>query len=121
MLTMPVHQRNLLYDTKYRMFMLGGWFRNDAAKRAQRLLTDGRYLQLDANLRFFYRRYAKILEARDAKIGAGFEIAGDLAVYYDYIERSRDEVEVVGGRLAELDAVREKLLSEAYEKWKKWH
>ncbi|MBW2422277.1 MAG: hypothetical protein JRH19_27340, partial [Deltaproteobacteria bacterium] len=35
---MPVLQRNELYDTKYRMFVLGGLFKNDALKRAQFLL-----------------------------------------------------------------------------------
>jgi hypothetical protein len=63
---LPVLQVNKLYDTKFRMFTLGGWFSNDTLKRSQQLLRDGRYLQLDANLRYFYERYEKILADRDA-------------------------------------------------------
>jgi hypothetical protein len=39
-------------------------------------------------------------------------------VYYDYIERARDEVIEISQRLRELQAVRRELNSEAYEKWK---
>ena len=65
MKTLPILQVNSLYDTRYRLFSLAGWFSNDTVKRAQQLLTDGRYLQLDANLRYFYERYQNILEERN--------------------------------------------------------
>jgi hypothetical protein len=121
--TMPVLQLNALYDTRFRMFVLGGWFRNDALKRAQHLLTDGRYLQLDANLRYFYRRYEKILAERDADerwtdVVRGEEFRRNRAVYYDYIERARDSVLATSERLAELEGIREELYREVYEKWK---
>jgi hypothetical protein len=121
--TMPVLQRNALYDTKFRMFVLGGWFTNDALKRAQHLLTDGRYLQIDVNLRYFYRRYEKILAERDADerwtdVVRGEEFRRNRAVYYEYIERARDSVLAASERLAELQGIREELYREVYEKWK---
>jgi hypothetical protein len=39
-------------------------------------------------------------------------------VYYDYIERARDQVVKASQRLRELQTVRRELSSEAYEKWK---
>jgi hypothetical protein len=122
MKTLPVLQVNKLYDTKFRMFTLGGWFRNDALKRAQQLLRDGRYLQLDANLRYFYERYEKILADRDADprwtdAARGEAFRTDRAVYYDYIERGRERVVEAVGRLAELERIREELRRDAYEKW----
>jgi hypothetical protein len=105
------------------MFVLGGWFRNDALKRAQHLLTDGRYLQLDANLRYFYRRYEAILAERDADerwtdVVRGEEFRRNRAVYYAYIERARDAVAAAVEKLAELEGIREELSREAYEEWK---
>ena len=121
--TMPVLQLNALYDTRFRMFVLGGWFTNDALKRAQHLLTDGRYLQIDANFRYFYRRYEKILAERDADerwtdVVRGEEFRRNRAVYYEYIERARDSVVAASERLAELERIREELYREVHEKWK---
>jgi hypothetical protein len=119
----PVLQVNALYDTKYRMFVLGGWFSNDTLKRAQHLLNDGRYLQLDANLRYFYDRYERILAERDAAGGGtgflrGDDYREDRETYYAYIEEQRNGVVAVMKRLGELDALREEILDEARETWK---
>jgi hypothetical protein len=124
MKTLPVHQVNLLYDTKFRMFVLAGWFKNDAAKRAQRLLSNGRYLQIDANLRYFYERYQKILAERDPDGSwtdgvRGEEFRSDREVYYAYIEESRDLVVKAAERLQELATLREELRREWYEEWKR--
>jgi hypothetical protein len=115
MKTLPILQVNELYDTRYRMFSLGGWFGNETLKRAQQLMRDGRSLQLDANLRFFHQRYTQILAERDADPK---RTDPDRAVYYDYIENLRDRVVIAVRRLAELARVREELRREAYEKWK---
>jgi hypothetical protein len=119
----PVLQVNRLYETKYQMFVLGGFFSNDARKRAQHLLVDGRYLQIDANLRYFYDRYSKILAERDdggswtARLrGEGYR--KDREIYYDYIERQRLAVIAALKRLAELDGVRRELTREGQEEWK---
>jgi hypothetical protein len=118
----PVLQVNGLYETKYQMFVLGGFFSNDARKRAQHLLADGRYLQLDANLRYFYDRYAKILAERDEGGSWTDRLRGegyrkDREIYYAYIERQRLAVIAALERLAELDGVRQELADEAQEKW----
>ena len=119
----PVLQVNELYDTKFRLFVLGGFFSNDVIKRAQLLLTDGRYLQLDANLRYFYERYERILAERDADgswtdplRGKGYRT--DREIYYDYIASQRDAVVDVLERMAELEILREEVLDEAKQEFK---
>ena len=106
------------------MFVLGGWWSNDSLKRAQRLMRDGRYLQIDANLRYFYDRYQRILAERDADprwtdAVRGEQFRNDRKVYYDYIERARDDLVAVVRRLSELESARARVHREAYEKWKK--
>jgi hypothetical protein len=105
------------------MFVLGGWWSNDSLKRAQRLMRDGRYLQIDANLRYFYDRYERILAERDADprwtdAVRGEEFRRDRKVYYDYIERARADVLEAVRRLSELESTRAAFNREAYEKWR---
>jgi hypothetical protein len=119
--TLPVLQVNALYDTKFRLFVLGGFFSNETTKRAQILLTDGRYLQLDANLRYFYERYERILAERDADGSWTDSLRGDgyrtdREIYYDYIASQRDAVIEVLERMAEIEALRAEVLEEAKEK-----
>jgi hypothetical protein len=118
---LPVHQVNALYDTKYRMFVLGGLFKNDARKRAQHLLTDGRYLQLDANLRYFFERYQRILAERDETSWRDSwrsdQYHREREAYYAYIERQRDGVIDTLRRLERLDKVREEILQGAIGEW----
>ena len=119
--TLPVHQVNDLYDAKFRMLVLAGWLRDDTTKRAQRLLSDGRYLELDANLRYFDERYSRIVVERDP--GALEEWRGeahkrDRELYDAYVEQARAAVLETSERLLKLDRVREQLRGEAYEKWK---
>lgn len=121
--TLPVLQLNSLYDTKYRMFVLAGWFSNDTLKRAQHLLSDGRYMQLDANLRYFYLRYQEILDERDedgpwTDAVRGDEFRADRELYYDYIERARDSVVAAAQRLVELERIRDELMVEMYKEWR---
>jgi len=122
LLTLPVLQLNELYDTRYRMFSLAGWFSNDAVKRAQQLLADGRYLQVDANLRYFFRRYQAILAEREEAEGwtdvvRSQRFLADRRVYYDYIERARDRVVETSRQLRDLQALRRELIREAHETW----
>jgi hypothetical protein len=121
---LPVLQVNALYDTKFRMFVLGGWFRNDSLKRAQQLLTDGRILQLQANLRYFFERYEQILNERDEDPGWLDALRGDpqgpdRKTYYAYIEAQRDGVLRGLAELARLDALRQELIDEAREEWQR--
>ena len=72
------------------MLVLAGWLRDDTTKRAQRLLSDGRYLELDANLRYFDERYSRILVERET--GALEEWRGeayrrDRELYDAYVDR----------------------------------
>jgi hypothetical protein len=118
--TLPVLQVNELYDTKFRLFVLGGFFSSQVIKRAQTLLTDGRYLQLDANLRYFYHRYERILAERDEKESwvdslRGEDYRRDREIYYDYIERQRDGVVEVLERMAEIEEVRAEVVDQAIE------
>ena len=117
---LPVLQVNALYDTKFRLFVLGGFFSSEVIKRAQVLLTDGRYLQLDANLRYFYRRYERILAERDTEGSwidslRGEDYRRDREIYYEYIERQRDAVIEVLERMAEIELVRAEVVEEAME------
>ena len=116
--TLPVLQVNEIYDTKFRLFVLGGFFSSEVIKRAQILLTDGRYLQLDANLRYFFRRYERILAERDADgswtdflRGDGYR--ADRELYYDYITVQRDAVIEVLERMAEIEIIRAEVLEKA--------
>jgi hypothetical protein len=70
---------------------------------ATRLLSDGRYLQIDANLRHYFDRYEAILAARDES--PSDDPAQD--VYYEYIAAARAELLRVWERLVELDARRQ--------------
>jgi hypothetical protein len=122
---LPVLQNNALYDTRHRLFILGGMFKNDALKRAQRLLTDGRYLQLDANLRYFFLRYERILADREQELAKGGVSSGtddrdrmDRAIYYAYIERQRERVVETMQSLEELDSLRNEILEGARQEFK---
>jgi hypothetical protein len=124
MLTLPVLQLNEVFDTRYRMFVLAGWFSNDTLKRAQHLLNDGRYLQVDANLRYFYDRYNAILAERDeaetwTDVVRSKRFLANRRVYYEYIESARDGVLATARKLRELQALRRELTSQAFEQWER--
>jgi len=95
--TLSVHQENQLYDQKFRLFVLEGFFGARNARKAQDLLNDARLRELDSNLRFFRDRYDAILADRDdeawldAVRGARYHAARKR--YYAYIEARRAEVQ----------------------------
>ena len=110
--TMPVHQVNLLYDTMLRLFVLKGLLRDDTTKRVQRLMSDGRYLQIDANLRYFYDRYTAILMERERDGGFLSYLRGEgdseaRETYHVYMQEAMNRLRVALTRLAELDAQRQ--------------
>lgn len=124
--TMSVHQENELYDTKFRLFVLEGWFISGTQKRARELLTDARFAQLDANLRYFLERYENILASR--KDEGDMDLEGTVRgsdyregrrIYYGHIESQRNRLLRAQDRLADLDRLRDELLEDAYQEWKK--
>ncbi|MGI9591742.1 MAG: hypothetical protein ACR2P8_10275 [Myxococcota bacterium] len=118
LVAIPVLQINELYDPKFRMFSLAGWFSNDTLKQAQRMMSDGRYLQLDANLRFFYRRYDAILAGQGARKGAGDEAyRRDHQIYLEHITRSQEGVLKAAQRLVELEQIRDEMRQEFLDDW----
>jgi len=68
--TLPVHDPNDLYDTTFRLFTLQSPFLMGKMRWDIDLLSDKRFVDLDANLHYFERRYAEILvhhnERRDS-------------------------------------------------------
>ncbi len=121
MKSLPVHQENELYDTKFRMLVLEGWFTAGNIKKARKLLLDGRFAQLDANLHYFRQRYDRILEKRTPNNWIdelrGEDYRNDKAAYYAYIERRRAALDGLFGELAELDQRRQKILKRAVGEW----
>jgi hypothetical protein len=95
--TLPVHTPNDLYDTNFRLFTLQSPFRMGKTQRAIDLLSDPRFVDLDANLHYFAEKYDAILarldEERDTMAsvrGTPFRRVSQL--YDEYIRKQRDEV-----------------------------
>jgi hypothetical protein len=65
--TLPVHEPNDLYDTTFRLFTLQSPFRVGKTQRVVDLLSDERFVKLDANLRYFREKYDTILASRDER------------------------------------------------------
>src|SRR5215468_8799875 len=65
--TLPVHEPNDLYDTTFRLFTLQSPFRMGKTQRAIDLLSDGRFVSLDANLRYFRDKYGALLAGYDQR------------------------------------------------------
>jgi len=65
--TLPVHEPNDLYDTTFRLFTLQSPFRMGKTAHAIELLSDDRFVNLGANLRYFQEKYEAILASRDER------------------------------------------------------
>ena len=105
MKTLPVHEPNDLYDTTFRLFTLQSPFRMGKTQHAIELLSDPRFVQLDANLQYFREKYDRILadhnERRDMLASVrGTPYRRVERLYYAYIEEQRAEVESMLGRLS---------------------
>jgi hypothetical protein len=106
--TLPVHEPNDLYDTTFRLFTLQSPFRMGKTQRAIDLLSDQRFVQLDANLRYFQKKYDAILTSRDEERDMLSSVRGSPyrrveRLYYEYIQTQRAEVAGMLDRLSSLE------------------
>ncbi|HEY2535330.1 MAG TPA: hypothetical protein VGJ20_46815 [Xanthobacteraceae bacterium] len=95
--TLPVHAPNDLYDTRFRLFTLQSPFLMGKTQRAIDLLSDQRFVDLDANLHYFAEKYDAILARHDEERDTMASVRGTpfrrVAQLYDqYIHAQRDEV-----------------------------
>lgn len=107
--TLPVHSPNDLYDTGFRLFTLQSPFLMGKTQRAIELLSDRRFVDLDANLNYFATRYDAILDHHDEQRDAMASVRGTPLrrverLYYDYISRQRDELRAMLHRIAAIPA-----------------
>jgi hypothetical protein len=63
--TLAVHEPNDLYDTTFRLFTLLSPLRMGKTGHAVELLSDDRFVKLDANLRYFRDKYNAIIAKHD--------------------------------------------------------
>jgi len=107
--TLPVHEPNDLYDTTFRLFTLQSPFRMGKTEHAIELLSDDRFVDLRANLRYFREKYDAILASRDERSDALASVRGTPyrrveRLHYAYIKKQRAEVEFMQNRLSILDS-----------------
>ena len=107
--TLPVHEPNDLYDTTFRLFTLQSPFRMGKTERAIDLLSDERFVKLDANLRYFRDKYDAILANHDERRDALASVRGTPyrrveRLYYDYIKVQRAEIESMLHRVSSLES-----------------
>jgi hypothetical protein len=77
-------------------------------QRAVDLLSDERFVRLDANLRYFHEKYDAILASHDERRDMLASVRGTPyrrveRLYYQYIKTQRAEVEDMLNRLAALE------------------
>src|SRR6516162_8422473 len=106
--TLPVHEPNDLYDTTFRLFTLQSPFLMGRTQRAIDLLSDERFVNLNANLRYFRDKYDTILASHNQRRDMLTSVRGSPyrrieRIYYEYIEAQRVEVDSMLGRLSELE------------------
>ena len=107
--TLPVHPENDLYDTTFRLVVLQSPFRRGQTRATLRLLSDERFVELEANLRYFAQVYDAILASRDDEAFGLASLRGDRyrrvrRRYYDYVAAQRAEVEAMLERLPDAHA-----------------
>ncbi len=103
--TLPVHDPNDLYDTTFRLFTLQNPFLISKTQRAIDLLSDERFVDLDANLHYFEKKYDTILARHSDRRDAMASVRGTPfrrveRLYYDYVRTQRDEVRSMLARIA---------------------
>jgi hypothetical protein len=98
----PVHRPNKIYDTSLQMYVVEGPGGRES-ERAEELMHDGRFTDLETNLRWWEERYALILEGPPERRGwfAGADFDAVQASYRAYVAAQLDDVR---GLLAKLDA-----------------
>ena len=95
--TLPVHEPNDLYETRFRLFTLQSPLRMRKTRHAIELLSDERFVDLHANLRYFRDKYDAILaECRQRNAGLesvrGTPFRRGQRLHCAYIEAQRDQV-----------------------------
>jgi hypothetical protein len=95
--TLSVHEPNDLYETTFRLFTLQSPLRMRKTRHAVELLSDPRFVELAANLRYFRDRYNAILAGCPARINGLASVRGTPyrrgdRLHCEYIETQRDEV-----------------------------
>ncbi len=105
--TSPVHSPNDPYDTTFRLFTLQSPFLMGKTQRAVALLSTERFVDLNANLHYFERRYDAILARRAERRDAMASVRGTPfrrveSLWYDYIRSQRTEVQSMLDRIAAL-------------------
>jgi hypothetical protein len=106
--TMPIHEPNDLYDTAFRLFTLQSPFRMPKTAHAIELLSDDRFVNLGANLRYFRQKYDAILASHDERRDTLASVRGTPyrrveRLYYDYIKAQRNDVDSMLARLPALE------------------
>src|SRR5271156_633739 len=107
--TLPVHEPNDLYDTTFRLFTLQSPFLRGKTQRAIDLLSDERFVDLNANLHYFERRYDTILAEHDEQRDTMASVRGTPfrrveRLYYDYIHAQRNKVASMLDKLSALES-----------------
>jgi len=108
--TLPVHEPNDIYDTSFRLFTLQSPFRMAKTAHAIQLLSDDRFVNLGANLRYFKQKYEAILAGHDERREMLASVRGTPyrrmeRLYYDYINGQHAEVESMLARLPALEGL----------------
>jgi hypothetical protein len=103
--TLPVYDPNDLYDTTFRLFTLQSPFLMGKTQRAIELLSNPRFVDLDANLHYFGKRYDTILAGRHERRDTMASVRGTPLrrverLYYDYIRTERADVRSMLARIA---------------------
>ena len=108
--TLAVHEPNDLYDTTFRLFTLLSPLRMGKTGHAVELLSDDRFVKLDANLRYFRDKYNAIIAKHDEFRDRLASVRGTPyrqveQLHYEYIKMQRAEVESMLNRLPRLGSV----------------
>lgn len=105
--TLPVHEPNDLFDTTFRLFALQSPFTMGKREDTVRLLSDERFVTLDANLNHFRDKYEAILEQRYKDFDGLASVRGTSyrrvqRLHYQYLKAQQAEVETMLDRLTVL-------------------
>ncbi len=107
--TLPVHQPNDVFDTRFRLFTVQSPFRMGKAAQVVRLLSDPRHVDVKANLDYFAETYDAILNKEDVNEERLTSVRGTRyrrieRLHREYIEAQRTDVEALERKLADFQA-----------------
>lgn len=107
--SLPIHQPNEVFDTRFQLFLVQSPFRMTFTANAVRLLSDPRHVDLKANLIHFRDKYDRILAAHDERTERLASVRGTpfrrlSRLHIDYVRAQQQEVEALLARYAELVA-----------------